>query len=356
MGYPEREKRKISLLEMGIDKKNNKVLIAESLTIGYPKKGGEADVILSNLSLEVHSGQVVCILGPNGSGKSTLLRSLSGIQAALEGEINVLDQEVSTHSQKKLARLLSVVLTDRVDVRNLTVYQLVSMGRYPHNDWLGRLSKDDKEIVDRSISQVNLTDFTHRDVDELSDGEQQRVMIAKALAQDTPLIILDEPTAHLDLPNRVVIMRLLRDLATSTGKAILLSSHDLDLALQSSDWLWLIPKGGPVIKGMPEDLVLNGSFEASFDTKMVHFNPASGSFLVEYETNKTLFFEGDGIPLFWTMRALARIGYRMIEDDTASQRLIVSAQDPKWVIFDNGKRMEFKKLNELVVFLRSLPL
>ncbi len=337
----------------GVETNTKKVLVAKSLAIGYPEKKGDPNVILANLNLEVHEGQVVCILGPNGSGKSTLLRTVSGIQSALEGTVDVLDQEVNTHGHKKLARLLSVVLTDRIDVRNLTVFQLVSMGRYPHNDWLGRLTDKDKEIVERSISQVNLKDFIHRDVDELSDGEQQRVMIAKALAQDTPLIILDEPTAHLDLPNRVEIIRLLRELASNTGKAILLSSHDLDLALQSSDWLWIIPKGGPVIKGMPEDLVLNGSFEASFDTKQVHFNPATGSFLIEYKTQKTLYYEGDSITAFWTMRALAREGYRMLLDNKANQRLILKDASPRWSYQDGEKLNVFEKLSELVRFLRS---
>ena len=281
------------------------------------------------------------------------MRTVSGIQESLGGEVNVLDQEVNSHNHKKLARLLSVVLTDRIDVRNLTVFQLVSMGRYPHNDWLGRLSDEDKRIVERAVEQVNLGEFMHSDVDELSDGEQQRVMIAKALAQDTPLIILDEPTAHLDLPNRVEVMRLLRELASTTGKAILLSSHDLDLALQSSDWLWLIPQGGPVVKGMPEDLVLNGSLEAIFDTKQVHFNPSTGSFLIEYKTDNTLCFEGEGITVFWTMRALARLGFKMIQDETASKRLLLSEMDPKWVFVDDGKRKEFNKLSDLVFFLKS---
>jgi len=267
---------------MRIQEQNSKVLVAQSLTIGYPKRGGQAIKILSDLSLEVHAGQVVCILGPNGSGKSTLLRTAAGIQGSLGGNVQVLGHEVSTHNHKKMARLMSVVLTERIEVHNLSVYQLVSMGRYPHNDWLGRLSKEDRIIIERSIEQVNLNEFMHRDIDELSDGEQQRVMIAKALAQDTPLIILDEPTAHLDLPNRVEIMGLLRDLSIHTGKAILLSSHDLDLALQSSDWIWLIPKGGPIIQGMPEDLVLNGSFEAIFDTSKVSFDPSSGSFQIDY--------------------------------------------------------------------------
>jgi len=341
-------------LIMGEGENNiRKVLVANSLSIGYPNRSGSPLVILGDLDLEVHAGQVVCILGPNGSGKSTLLRTVSGIQSALEGTVNVLDQDVNTNSNKKLARLLSVVLTDRIEVRNLTVFQLVSMGRYPHNDWLGRLTPGDKEIIEQSISQVNLTEFMHRDVDELSDGEQQRAMIAKALAQDTPLIILDEPTAHLDLPNRVEIMQLLRRLSTQTGKAILLSSHDLDLALQSSDWLWLIPKGGPVIKGMPEDLVLNGSFEASFDTSQVRFNPSSGSFQIDYNTDKEIYFEGNSITSFWTIRALAREGYRMVRNEKAKKRLLLQKDAPRWTYIDEGQMTEFDSLHQLIKFIRS---
>ena len=179
-------------------------------------------------------------------------------------------------------------------------------------------------------------------------------MIAKALVQDTPLIILDEPTAHLDLPNRVEIMRLLRDLANDTGKAILLSSHDLDLALQSSDWIWIIPRGGPIVQGLPEDLVLNGAFEASFDADKLHFNPATGSFLIEYLTGRTLFYEGDGITVFWTMRALARLGYRMIQDENAPDRLILKDDYPRWIFIIEKERKEFTKLNDLIKFLRAL--
>lgn len=333
---------------------SDKVLISKDLDIGYHQHKRDDLCVLAGLDLEVHAGQVVSILGPNGSGKSTLLRTVSGIQPALKGGVQVLGQDVSVHNHKKLARLLSVVLTDRIEVRNLTVFQLVSMGRYPHNDWLGRLTEKDRDIVQRAIKQVHLEGFMDRDVDELSDGEQQRVMIAKALAQDTPLIILDEPTAHLDLPNRVEIMRLLRDLANDTGKAILLSSHDLDLALQSSDWIWIIPKGGPVVQGIPEDLVLNGAFEASFDAEKLHFNPATGSFLIEYITDNTLFYEGEGITVFWTMRALARQGYRMIQDENASCRLILSDDKPRWIYRNDNVNKEFTKLNDLIKFLGSL--
>lgn len=330
---------------------HRKILTTNELTIGYPVRHGESNRILSDLNLEVHAGQVVCILGPNGSGKSTLLRTAAGIQPSLEGSVQVLGQEVNTHHHNKLARLLSVVLTERIDVLNLSVYQLVSMGRYPHNDWLGRLRAEDKIIIERSLEQVHLSDFMHREVNELSDGEQQRVMIAKALAQDTPLIILDEPTAHLDLPNRVEIMGLLRDLSTNTGKAIILSSHDLDLALQSADWIWLIPKGGPIIQGMPEDLVLNGSFEATFDTSKVHFDPSSGSFQIDYQPEKTIYYEGNSITGFWTKRAMAREGYRMVEDSNAENRLIMSENYPRWTYMENGKSTVFKNIFQLMRYI-----
>ena len=337
---------------MGFNEYTGKVLQAKDLTIGYPNRGGEPLRVLSGLNLEVHQGQVLCILGPNGSGKSTLLRTLAGIQGALSGKVRVLDHDVNTQNPKKLARLLSIVLTERIEVRNLTVFQLVSMGRYPHNDWLGRLSADDRKIVERSIDQVNLAGFRNRDVDELSDGEQQRVMIARALAQDTPLIILDEPTAHLDLPNRVEIMGLLRDLSTHTGKSFLLSSHDLDLALQSSDWIWLIPKGGPVIQGMPEDLVLNGSFEASFDTSKVRFDPSSGSFQINYLTDKTVFYEGNSITGCWTIRAMAREGYRMVHDPLAENRIVLNPGSPRWTYISGKQKTEFDNLFGLISFLR----
>ena len=180
------------------------ILITEDLGIGYPKQGGKPYTVLSNLNLSVNRGQVVCILGRNGSGKSTLLRTLAGIQSALSGNVIIAQQKVNVNQQKHLARLMSVVLTEKVQVKNLSVYDLVSMGRYPHINWLGRMGNEDREKIREALHQVSLDDFRSRDVQELSDGELQRTMIAKALAQDTPLILLDEPTAHLDLPNHLL--------------------------------------------------------------------------------------------------------------------------------------------------------
>lgn len=245
---------------------NNIVLESHDLAIGYPYAGSTPLVLARELNLVIERGQVTGLLGPNGSGKSTLLRTLAGLQPSISGSVRVLQQTIRSNQVRQTARMLSVVLTDRIDVRNLTVFQLVSMGRYPYTDWLGRAGSDDYDLIMHALGQVRLQDFSNRFFNELSDGEQQRTLLAKALVQDTPLIILDEPTAHLDLPNRISIMRLLRNLADDTGKCILFSTHDLDLAIHTADHLWLLQKGGTLLRGEPAGLMAGDAFEDTFRT------------------------------------------------------------------------------------------
>jgi len=240
------------------------ILEASGLTIGYRHAGRKPTVLASGLNLILKKGQVTGLLGPNGSGKSTLLRTLSGLQPAIEGTIQVMGNPVISRNVRQTARILSIVLTERIEVRNLSVFDMVAMGRYPHNNWMGRISQADRKIIDKALSQVHLSGYASQLVDELSDGEQQRVLIARALAQDTPLIILDEPTAHLDLPNRISTMHLLKSLADETGKSILFSSHDLDLALMVADILWLLKKGGEMLTGTPDSLMQANAFEQVF--------------------------------------------------------------------------------------------
>jgi iron complex transport system ATP-binding protein len=242
------------------------ILESHDLAIGYRHASGLPLILAGNLQLTIERGQVIGLLGPNGSGKSTLLRTLAGLQPAISGTVRVLGQTIRSNQVRQTARMLSVVLTDRIDVRNLTVFQLVSMGRYPYTDWLGRANSTDDEKIMTALLQVRLLDYSDRFFNELSDGEQQRTLLAKALAQDTPLIILDEPTAHLDLPNRISIMRLLRKLADETGKCILFSTHDLDLAIHTSNELWLLQKGGTIVKGTPDALMAGEAFEDTFGT------------------------------------------------------------------------------------------
>ena len=243
---------------------NITILESHNLAIGYPYASGSPLVLAQNLELTIGRGQVIGLLGPNGSGKSTLLRTLAGLQPPISGSVKVMGQIIRSNQARQTARMISVVLTDRIDVKNLTVFQLVSMGRYPYTDWLGRSGSDDDQMILTALRQVRMDGFVNRFFNELSDGEQQRALLAKALVQDTPLIILDEPTAHLDLPNRISIMRLLRNLADETGKCILFSSHDLDLAIHTSDQLWLLQKGGVLIKGSPTELIAGSAFEDTF--------------------------------------------------------------------------------------------
>jgi len=240
------------------------ILEASGLVIGYHHAGRKPTVLASDLDLILKKGQVTGLLGPNGSGKSTLLRTLSGLQPAIEGTIQVLGNPVISRNVRQTARILSIVLTERIEVRNLSVFDMVAMGRYPYNNWMGRISQADRKIIEKALSQVHLSGYASQLVDELSDGEQQRVLIARALAQDTPLIILDEPTAHLDLPNRISTMHLLKSLANETGKSILFSSHDLELALMVTDILWLLKKGGEMLTGTPDTLMQANSFEQVF--------------------------------------------------------------------------------------------
>ena len=226
------------------------LVTTENLSIGYRNY-----VVQSNLNLVVDKGNLICMLGTNGCGKSTLLRTLAGLQPSLGGKVFLQGQSLADLSAQQKAKLFALVLTDPVETKNMTVYDVIALGRYPYSSWLGNLSEEDKHFILRALLQVKLQHKTFSRISELSDGERQRVMIARALAQDTPLILLDEPTAHLDLPNRVDTMLLLRRLAHETGKAVVLSSHELDLALQTADRLWLMSPQKGMYCGLPEDLV-----------------------------------------------------------------------------------------------------
>ncbi len=283
------------------------------LCIGYPARRGGL-VVQSGLNLRLDAGEMVGLIGPNGCGKSTLLRTLAGLQLPLKGRVEVNGRNLTTLSSRRKARLISLVLTDRVEAGHATVEDVVTIGRYPHARWWGAPSSADRQSVRQSIELVHLSDKAKRPLDELSDGERQRAMIARALAQNTPLILLDEPTAHLDLPNRVETMLLLRHLARKTRKAVVLSTHELDLALQAADRIWLLAPNGGVKCGVPEDLVLDGSFNSVFASNNYYFNPDNGNFSMNYHLRRQVSVTGDRTRLYWTLRALARAGYEVVDD------------------------------------------
>jgi iron complex transport system ATP-binding protein len=263
--------------------------------------------------LEIKAGQLICLLGPNGSGKSTLLRTLAGLQPALGGVIHV--DGVERWSPAELARKISLVLTDRVRGNNLTVDSLVALGRYPYSGWLGQLSATDKTVIEWAIGATGIGTLKGRKIHTLSDGECQKVMLARALAQDTPILMLDEPTAHLDLPSRIRLMRLLHQLARQTRKGVLLSTHELDMALQIADEVWLLQAGEPLHRGAPEDLVLNGVFEAAFAKEDIVFDKEAGTFAIHSGQGRPIGLSGGAAAaVFWTQRALRRKGFSVIRE------------------------------------------
>lgn len=254
---------------------NNNYLHTKNLSIGYKNK-----ILLSDLDLEIKKGQMICLLGENGSGKSTLIRTLLGLQVKLKGAIFINESNINSLNTKELAKHISIVLTSNVPPNNFTVYELVALGRIPHSNWLGKLNKDDKENIKKAMELVAISHFSERQVNSLSDGERQRVMVAKALAQDTELIILDEPTAHLDVGNRVALLSLLKKIAEEQQKGILLSTHELELAIQIADTIWLIDNDKKITKGSPEELVQSGVFGKTFNSENVFFDTKTGSFKI----------------------------------------------------------------------------
>ncbi len=319
---------------------NKAVIVGRSLAVGYRQGRSEAKTILSALDLQLHQGEFACLLGPNGAGKSTLLRTLAGTQPALHGIVTIGGVAFEQLEKKALAQRLSVVLTDRLQVGNLTVYELISLGRFPYTGLRGRLTHRDHQAVRWAIQAAHLDDLAHQLVTELSDGQRQRVMIARALAQEPEFMLLDEPTAFLDLPTRVEITGLLRRLARQTGLAVLMSTHDLDLALRTADTLWLITGEGRFIHGAPEDLVLNGAFEATFASTELDFDREVGGFRYRQAYAGQISIEADGLAGHWLRRALERVGYMVAPSSTDEQTSVkvvalpdtVNGDLPSWQI------------------------
>ena len=331
------------------------LLLAEDLAVGYFLGRKNARVVAGPLQLALYPGELVCLLGPNGAGKSTLLRTLAGLQPPLAGRLVVGGVPLATLGAAERARQLSIVLTDRLEAAALTVQELVSLGRHPHTGWLGGLSGHDHALVRAALEATGTTGFAARPVGELSDGERQKVMLARALAQDTPVVLLDEPTAHLDLPNRVALMRLLHQLARRTGKAILLSTHELDLALQAADRVWLLPATGPLRAGPPEDLVLSGTFAAAFEREGLAFDATSGTFALHAPTGPSVQVVGKGAAAFWTRRALEREGF-VPTTGPATLRVAVPSgpQAPHWLV-QLGERPT-QSYESIEALLQALPL
>ena len=322
-------------------------LTINNLTVGYGS-GSKTKVVLEGLDLGAHKGELICLMGQNGQGKSTLLRTLSGVQNPLIGEVIIGNENLENLDLETISRKISLVLTEKPTTGNLNVLELITMGRYPYLGWNMKLSPIDKELIDYAIDRINIGELLDNKLFTLSDGQLQKVMIARALAQNGEILLLDEPTAHLDLNNRVEIMYLLKSLAKTTNKCIIMATHELDLALQMADRLWLVNNEGKIDVGVPEDLVLNGHLDAVFGHK--GYNLKTGR--VEHETKgRSIHLIGEGYAYLWTKNALERNGY-VIEKMAELQISVLHFDNEfQWTISNSEKVTKLNSLEELLNYI-----
>jgi iron complex transport system ATP-binding protein len=285
------------------------------------------------------------------------MRTLAGLQKPLGGQVRIEGSDIDTMSSRRLARSLAVVLTERITTSMLSGYEVVALGRNPHTDWSGKLSQRDHEVIAGALEAVQAEPLASRHVNELSDGERQRIMMARALAQEPRVMILDEITAFLDLPGRVDAMRILQKVAHREGRAVLLSTHDLDLAIRSADKIWLLAKDGAVYTGSPESLVLNGALASTFQSEGVLFEPATGAFQVQREPIGDVAVIGEGLHALWTIRALERKGLRVTKSHSnggIQVEVFAEGERVHWISRRDGDLRRCDTLENLLATVASV--
>ena len=255
------------------------VLQATDINIGYSNKK-ETTVVASQVTVSLEKGKLTALIGANGIGKSTLLRTLIGIQSPLSGKVFLKEKDIHSLDNLTLAQHLSVVLTDKLPPSNLTVFELIALGRQPYTNWIGKLTEDDIAKVNKALELTQISHLADQKHDEISDGQLQIVLIARALAQDTPLIVLDEPTTHLDLLHKVTLLKLLKKLTQETGKSILFSTHDIDMAIQLGDEM-IIMTPESVVQDQPCNLIMKGNFNTLFQDEHIFFDAEKGKFVIK---------------------------------------------------------------------------
>lgn len=305
---------------------------------------------MKNISLRAGEGEMVALVGRNGTGKSTLLRSILGLLPLLEGDCLLSGVELGQMDASKRAKAVSYVSSQVSGLPSLTVRELVSLGRMPHTGWMGKMKREDLALVEEIIDEVGMKFYMDRSLDQLSDGERQRVMIARALVQDTPHIILDEPAAYLDIPNKYELVRLL-SLFRDRGKTIIYSTHDLETALMCADKFWVISEGS-IHEGSPEDLGLAGLFHKLFNSSGINFDLKSGRFTYTGLSRGELHLSGGSEEeQAWTMHALQRIGYRAVKGPCSLNVKILSSPENQWLIQKEGKDTRVDSIHKLARYL-----
>lgn len=330
------------------------IIKTKDLAIGY-RRGKQSRIVGSNINTQLKVGKFTALLGSNGAGKSTLIRTLAGLNLPLGGEIYIGDKNLTQWNRRELAHQIAVVLQDPIRSNNLSVFEFAALGRIPHSNWLGTLKENDNLIVTECLQKVGIETLRERKITELSDGEWQKVMLARALAQETPVILLDEPTAHLDLLSKIELVELLRTMAHHSQKTVLMATHDLELALQAADHVWLLDGMGNFYSGIPEDLVLNGLISKQYAREPKRgFDETTGMIRIPpVQKGKPISISGEGIAFFWTCKSLVRSGYQ-IGGGTLEVRVLSRDQNNEWEVQATDTSYRVYSLEELLNRLESL--
>jgi len=328
------------------------ILSIDSLRIGY-FSGKTEKVLLPPLNAHAGTGELIAVIGRNGIGKSTLLRTLTGLQKPLGGNIFYNNRNIREYSRMELAQEVGYISTEIVRVSNMSVYDLVSLGRFPHTNWIGKIEDEDNLAIKDAIEKTSMTHLAGKFVSELSDGERQKAMIARILAQDSGIMVMDEPTAFLDIAGKYEIFHLLHRLSINNNKTIIYSTHDLQMAITQSDKIWLI-LDDDLIEGAPEDLMLSGAFDHLFNSSTVLFNSSDGSFSFRSETRGSIFIAGEGRKRYWTEKSINRAGYRVSAVETNPYIIIPSEKDNLWQLVVPGGTKSCSSIYELIAELNQV--
>lgn len=327
------------------------ILTLDSLKIGYVS-GRREKVLLPPINATANKGELIAVIGKNGIGKSTLLRTIAGLQLPLGGKILYSGKNIHEYSRIDLAQKVGYISTEIVKVSNMSVYDLVSIGRFPHTNWLGKVDKRNHNAIMDALEKTGLSGFRNRFVAELSDGERQRTMIARILAQDTGLMVMDEPTAFLDIGSKYEILHLMHLLSNRNDKAIIFSTHDLHMAVSQADKIWLI-LDNELIEGAPEDLMIRGAFDHLFDSSPVKFNSDNGVFSFRSEEMGSIYLEGKGILRHWTEKAVNRVGFSVSEEMTTPYITVPSKNNKMWHLCSGESSKEFGSVYDLIRWLNT---
>lgn len=324
-----------------------------SLAIGYTD-GRKEYRVLDNIEVSARAGELVAVIGRNGTGKSTLLRTIAALHPALSGNVRIFGKNIGDLPAGDLPRIVTYTSVEPVAVSNMSVFAMAALGRFPYTNWLGSLTDADREAVMNALKASDIVELAERSCDNLSDGERQRAVIARSLAQDTSLLIMDEPTAFLDLPSRYSIVSILRRLTRDRHKCVIYSTHDLDTAINEADKIWLVSSDG-VTEGAPEDLILSGAIAEAFESPLLSFSRTAGTFTFVREREMPVSLEASGLIRKLTEKALVRNGYRI--EGAAEVKITVPEQKGtfSWNVSGTGDPVTLNSIYELAGYLADLP-